>query len=509
MATAEAAPAVETDALDPDDFALIPTESIRRAEENRTVVDDEDFRALVENIRDLGILSPLLVRPLGDKTYELIAGERRWTAAKELGLETVPAFLLDYTDDADRLTVMIAENLHRRNLSTMEQARHVGILADLGLSQRDIAERLRVSQPQVSKLHSLLKLPPKAQEWVDAGELTQADAVKIAALPAPEVKKLVPAKAEKPPRDWEIERAYEEVRHQAANVKGREKAKELGLRVVKQSHKPSTTAYDNGPVTFPRSSSTTWATLAHVDKKAHETEKCHAVFIEAKGDKPILVPVCTNPAAHPRPKGWKPKNADKAASKPAPDPWAEKRRRKEAAVAAHLPAIEALTRRALEVALKRDEDESCLDFAAYAAIDMDQGNVWDACELLGIEADEKHRHSSEPLVKSLLAPTADIDGFAVLYALALAGGLQVVKEEIGHLAEGGKRDGWQLPAQNQTKAFLNHLDGLIEGVPKYEDLVAAVKSGKPLGGGEVDTGADNEVDNPGLDSQSEQTVLVP
>lgn len=499
--TTEAPPAPDTteiDTLGAQDFALIPPESIRPAKENRQFVDDEDFRALVESVREYGVLVPLLVRRAtgGADDYELIAGERRWTAAMELRLDVVPAFVLDYAEDADRLTVMWVENYHHRGLSTMDKARHVGALVDLGMSQREVAEKLGISQPQVSKLAALLKLPPAAHAWVDAGELSQDEAVKIAGLPAPEVKKLIPASAKKPPEPWRIAEAYDNVKTQAAMVQGREKAKELGLKVYKSDGRHvGDRSYQNSACRFPRSSTDTYATLAHVDRKAHEKEACHAVLIEARGDKPLLVPVCANPDGHPRPKGWKPKGADgkPVVARNTRTDWSEKRKRRDAAVKLHLPFVEQLAESALAVALKREEEDYCLEFAAYALLEMRQP-VEIGARLLNLE--DESSYSTDRLLKDLLAPTAGtVDGFAVLYAMALAGGIVAIEGEINAIAEteGKKRDTWNERDIDPTKAFLRHLDGLIEGVPKYEQLVEAVKKGEALGSpgeDEEDTEAD-------------------
>ncbi|MGH9088787.1 MAG: ParB/RepB/Spo0J family partition protein, partial [Acidimicrobiales bacterium] len=276
-AAAAAAPTV--DALTTEDFAVIPTASIRPAVENRRFVKDETWQELVGSIRDLGILVPLIVRPIPEKdeeardddvlVYELIAGERRWTVAAELGLETVPAIVLDYSADADRLAVMYAENASRKELSTMDRSRHIAHLAKLGLSQRDIAARLHMSQPQVSKLQQLLKLPEKAQQWVDEGALTQDDAVKLAGLPKATQEELV--KEDLPRKTWRIENVRRDVESAKAITKATKEAEAKGWKILDLG--PSWDAEDmrdGGAARIGEHSPGT--TLAHVDETAHEAE---------------------------------------------------------------------------------------------------------------------------------------------------------------------------------------------------------------------------------------------
>ena len=107
-------------------------------------------------------MQPLLVRPLHDGSYELIAGERRWRAAQQAGLEKVPAIVRD-SEHAERLQVALIENMVREDLNPVEEARACAALVeDLGLSKEDLARRIGRSRPAVSNLIRLLDLPDEA-----------------------------------------------------------------------------------------------------------------------------------------------------------------------------------------------------------------------------------------------------------------------------------------------------------------------------------------------------------
>jgi ParB family chromosome partitioning protein len=139
----------------------------------RTNFDSEALSGLAASIESSGVVQPLLVRPLHDGSYELIAGERRWRAAQQAGLEKVPAIVRDPAQ-AERLQVALIENMVREDLNPVEEARACAALVDeLGLSKEELAQRIGRSRPAVSNLIRLLDLPDDALALLESGELSE------------------------------------------------------------------------------------------------------------------------------------------------------------------------------------------------------------------------------------------------------------------------------------------------------------------------------------------------
>ncbi len=139
----------------------------------RTTFDPETLAGLASSIEVSGVVQPLLVRPLADGSYELIAGERRWRAARQAGLERVPAVIRD-SGEAERLQTALIENMVREDLNPVEEARACAALVeDLGLSKEDLARRVGRSRPAVSNLIRLLDLPDEALDLLESGQLSE------------------------------------------------------------------------------------------------------------------------------------------------------------------------------------------------------------------------------------------------------------------------------------------------------------------------------------------------
>jgi ParB family chromosome partitioning protein len=139
----------------------------------RKTFDPEALAGLASSIETNGVVQPLLVRPLHDGGYELIAGERRWRAARQIGLEKVPAIVRD-SEQAERLQVALIENMVREDLNPVDEARACAALVEeLGLSKEELAKRVGRSRPAVSNLIRLLDLPDEALELLESGELSE------------------------------------------------------------------------------------------------------------------------------------------------------------------------------------------------------------------------------------------------------------------------------------------------------------------------------------------------
>jgi ParB family chromosome partitioning protein len=157
-----------------EELRQLPVEMIRpNPLQPRRRFTPEAIAALAESVAAAGVIQPLLVHQLPDGTYELIAGERRWRAAREAGLATVPALLRD-EDEPSRLQTALIENVAREDLNPVDEARACAALVeDLGLTKEDLGRRLGRSRAAVSNLIRLLDLPDDALELLEAGTLSE------------------------------------------------------------------------------------------------------------------------------------------------------------------------------------------------------------------------------------------------------------------------------------------------------------------------------------------------
>ena len=173
-------------------FAELPIASIvPNHAQPRTAFDEGALSELEHSIREVGLLQPIVVRPLrpdaqGGERYELIMGERRWRASQRVGLATIPAIVRDTQDDA-MLRDALLENLHRSQLNPLEEAAaYQQLLADFGTTHEELAIRIGRSRPQISNTIRLLGLPPAVQSRVAAGVLLAGHARAILGLGSPE-----------------------------------------------------------------------------------------------------------------------------------------------------------------------------------------------------------------------------------------------------------------------------------------------------------------------------------
>ncbi len=163
------------------DLVEVPVSAVRPNRfQPRQAFDEEALGALAASIAEVGVLQPVLVRPIGDEdghpVFELIAGERRWRAAKRIGLATLPALVRDVTDLAS-MEQAVVENLHRRDLNPLEEAAaYQQLLEDFGLTHDQLAKRVGKSRTTVTNLLRLLQLPPPVQKLVRDGQLAEGHA---------------------------------------------------------------------------------------------------------------------------------------------------------------------------------------------------------------------------------------------------------------------------------------------------------------------------------------------
>jgi ParB family chromosome partitioning protein len=134
--------------------------------------DDDAIERLAESVKADGVVQPIVVRDAGDG-YEIVAGERRWRAARLAGLRTIPS-IVRTADDRELLILALAENVAREDLNPVDQARAYAVLADeLGLSQTEIARRVGKSRPAVANTMRLLELPDDALGLIADGKLSE------------------------------------------------------------------------------------------------------------------------------------------------------------------------------------------------------------------------------------------------------------------------------------------------------------------------------------------------
>jgi ParB family transcriptional regulator, chromosome partitioning protein len=172
--------------LDPaaPELVELPVDAIHaNPRQPRKRFDGEAGSGLAESIRSQGVIQPLLVRPRAAGGYEIVAGERRWRAAREAGRPTVPAVVRE-ADDRDTLLLGLIENVAREQLTPVEEARAYAVLIDeFGLSLGDVAERVGRSKPSVSNRIRLLDLPDDVLGMVERGQLSEGHARAVLAVP--------------------------------------------------------------------------------------------------------------------------------------------------------------------------------------------------------------------------------------------------------------------------------------------------------------------------------------
>jgi ParB family chromosome partitioning protein len=162
----------------------IPVSQVRaNAHQPRSAFDEETLAALTASIREVGVLQPVLVRPVDDSNYELIAGERRWRAAKRAGLPTIPAIVRSVSDEGSVEQALI-ENLHRQDLNPLEEAgAYQQLIEDFGLTHEQLSIRVGKSRVAITNTLRLFQLPPSVQKLVSDGQLSAGHARALLGTP--------------------------------------------------------------------------------------------------------------------------------------------------------------------------------------------------------------------------------------------------------------------------------------------------------------------------------------
>ncbi len=182
--------AIEEPAADKSPYRLLP---IHKVEPNpgqpRQDFDEEELQALADSIAAHGVLQPLTVRQLDSGYYQIIAGERRWRAARQAGLTEVPAVVIE-ADDRKVMELALIENLQRQDLNPVEEALgYQSLMKDYGLTQEDTARQVGKSRPAVANALRLLSLSPQVLELLRDGRLSAGHARAVLSLKSEKLQK--------------------------------------------------------------------------------------------------------------------------------------------------------------------------------------------------------------------------------------------------------------------------------------------------------------------------------
>jgi ParB family chromosome partitioning protein len=201
----------ETEATAAGELRELPVELIKpNPSQPRTNFEPDALAALAASIEASGVVQPLLVRPLPDGSYELVAGERRWRAAQQAGLEKVPAVVRDQAE-AERLQAALIENMVREDLNPVEEAKACAALVEeLGLTKEELAKRVGRSRPAVSNLIRLLELPDEALELLESRDLSEGHGKALLAAPGHDVRRRLAREAAR--GGWSVRETEERVR---------------------------------------------------------------------------------------------------------------------------------------------------------------------------------------------------------------------------------------------------------------------------------------------------------
>jgi ParB family chromosome partitioning protein len=147
--------------------------------------DEDGLNELADSIRAHGVIQPIIVQPLPDSFFQIIAGERRWRASQRAGLLRMPAIIREVGAESS-LEIALIENLQREDLNPIEEAQAFEkLIVDLGLTQEEVANRVGKSRATITNTLRLLRLPPEVQAWISENKLSTGHAKALLSLPEP------------------------------------------------------------------------------------------------------------------------------------------------------------------------------------------------------------------------------------------------------------------------------------------------------------------------------------
>jgi ParB family transcriptional regulator, chromosome partitioning protein len=155
---------------------------VPNTQQPRKYFNEEALNELADSIRAHGLIQPIIVQPLPDNLFQLIAGERRWRAAQKAGLMKLPAVVRDSTSDAS-LEIALIENLQREDLNPIEEAQaYEKLIVEFGLTQEEVARRVGKNRVTITNMLRLLRLPAEVQQWISEDRLTTGHAKALLSL---------------------------------------------------------------------------------------------------------------------------------------------------------------------------------------------------------------------------------------------------------------------------------------------------------------------------------------
>lgn len=269
-------------------YAVLPIDQLHPAADNprKNLGDLVDMAA---SIKAIGIVEPLVVRPLEDAGYMIVCGHRRHAAAIKAGIDRVPC-VVRALEDLERHKLMLQENMQRSSLTPLEEAEAFAKIAALGVRQKDLAREVGCSQPTVSKRLALLALPDNAKEALDSGRISIEQASALARLKDDPVRTRRVLDAQPANRDWTLKNQLDEYKHDRARAKAIADLEAAGVPLLEYMRGVDTLGVDYGVM---------------VDVEAHAAEPCHAANVSWQGDVKYL---CTDRDRH-RPNGDSPLKA--------------------------------------------------------------------------------------------------------------------------------------------------------------------------------------------------------
>jgi ParB family transcriptional regulator, chromosome partitioning protein len=396
------------------ELRMIPLDQLHPSSDNPRT-DVGDVTELAASITAVGILEPLIATPNG-KGFEVLAGHRRLAGAKVAGVDQVPVIIREDLDDKARAEIMLIENLQRTDLSPLEEARTYKRLVDLGVAQRDLAERIGRSQSHVSKRLALLELPEVAQKKLDSGGITIDEAREL--LKLKDHPKRIATAVKSRNLSWEINNQLREVDSIEKKAKLKADLKKKGWVQVKAPkdtwppEKHDWRPLDTSP--YPSQGS------LQLDLAAHRKEPCHGAYVADRYGDVKLVEVCVDPGRH-KAKG---ESALKApvAKRREKSSWEIKEDNKRKAVKAAAKRRTEFLQTAITGRIPRAEATRLIAEQLIGTTHSARDRQEVACEILGLQG-KKHQWAGFDFATPLkgYAAKGDAERLRAAFAVALAG----------------------------------------------------------------------------------------